>query len=199
MAFHMILASSSSARTELLARAHIAHTVVSPRIDEETIKSSLIADSASPREIADCLAEMKAQKINATYPDQMVLGCDQVLDLNGELLSKPTDPKDCKTQLRNMSGQRHKLLSAAVLYKDQKPLWRHVGVVNLRMRRLSDDYINDYVTRNWDSVRHSVGGYKLEEEGVRLFSAVQGDFFHILGLPLLEFLGYLADRGDIDS
>jgi len=199
MSFHMVLASSSQIRADLLTQANVSFTVTVPKIDEQTVKASLLAEDASPRDIADCLAEMKAKKISDKTPGVPVLGCDQVLDCKGQLYSKPTSLKDCIAQVKALSGERHKLLSAAVLYKDGEPMWRHFGVTTLRMRPLSDTYITDYVTRNWDSIQDSVGGYKLEEEGVRLFSSVQGDFFHVLGLPLLEFLGYLADRGDLPS
>ena len=96
-----------------------------------------------------------------------------------------------------MRGQRHSLLSAAVVYEDMKPVWRHIGQVRLVMRDASDDYIEDYVARNWDSIRHSVGGYKLEEEGVRLMSRIDGDYFTVLGLPLVELLSYLTLRGTL--
>lgn len=199
MSFHMVLASGSATRADLLTKAGISFSVNVPKIDEETIKASLLADKATPRDIADCLAEMKAKKISDRTPGVPVLGCDQVLDFDGTLFSKPKTKEDCVSQLRSLSGQRHKLLSAAVLYENGEPMWRHVGVVTLRMRALSDAFIHSYVEQNWGSIQYSVGGYKLEEEGVRLFSSVQGDFFHVLGMPLLEILGYLADRGDLET
>lgn len=199
MAFHIILASGSQIRAELLRRANVPIDVIKPRIDEDSIKAALIAESAGPRDVADCLAEMKARKISDSHPDTLVLGCDQVLDFRKSLLSKPKDQQDCIGQLAELRGHTHQLCSAAVICENGQPIWRHVGVARLRMRDLSDDYIQSYVSRNWDSIRHSVGGYKLEEEGVRLFSSVQGDFFHVLGLPLLEILSYLALRGDLET
>ena len=199
MSQRLILASASTVRTEMLQRANVPHKVSVARIDEETIKSALLAEHASPRDIADTLAEMKARKVSDKNPGALVLGCDQVLDHHGQLLSKPTSPQDAVTQIKSLAGDRHSLLSAAVIVEDGKPIWRHVGQVRLRMRELSDSYIEDYVARNWDSVRHSVGAYKLEEEGVRFFSSIEGDYFNVLGLPLLELLNYLTLRGNLPA
>ena len=190
----LILASGSAIRTRLLEQAGIPHRVEIPRIDEEMVRESMLAESAKPRDIADALAEMKARKIAERYPADWVLGCDQVLDFHGTILSKPADEKAAITQLTDLRNDRHSLQSAAVLYHQGKPVWRHVGQVRLRMRDVSDGYLLDYVSRNWDSIRHAVGSYKLEEEGVRLFASVEGDYFHVLGMPLLELLNFLALR-----
>lgn len=112
-------------------------------------------------------------------------------------MSKPSSVQEAISQLTEMSGKTHRLLSAAVLYQAGKPLWRHVGLVRMKMRDLSVEYIEDYVARNWDSICHSVGGYKLEEEGVRMFSKVEGDYFNVLGLPLTELLSFLIERGEV--
>jgi septum formation protein len=140
---------------------------------------------------------MKASKVSDKHPEALVIGCDQVLEHAGTLMSKPASPEDAIAQLKKLRGHRHTLLSAAVIYEGGKPLWRHVGVVRLRMRDASDEYLNAYVTRNWNSIQYAVGGYKLEEEGVRLFSRIEGDYFNVLGMPLLEILNYLTLRGDI--
>lgn len=197
MAQPFVLASGSAIRAQLLRQAGMTFTVERPRIDEEMITAALVAEAAPPRDIADTLAEMKARKISEKNPGALVLGCDQVLDHRGILLTKPTSPAHAIEQLAVMRGDRHALLSAAVLYEDAKPLWRHVGVVRLRMRDVSDAYLEDYVTRNWDSIQDAVGCYKLEEEGVRLFSGIEGDYFHVLGMPLLELINYLTLRGDL--
>jgi len=197
MTVPIILASGSSIRSQMLSQAAVPHDVQFARVDEEMIKASLISEGAPPRDIADALAEMKASKISDKNAGALVIGCDQVLEHDGKLLSKPETPDQALAQLKAMRGDRHTLLSAAVIYEDGKPLWRQIGVVRLRMRDASDAYLTDYVARNWDSIRHAVGAYKLEEEGVRLFSRIEGDYFNVLGMPLLEILNYLTLRGDI--
>ncbi|MEH6520573.1 Maf family protein [Sulfitobacter sp.] len=197
MSVHIILASGSAIRTQMLNQAAVKHEVQIARVDEEMIKASLIAEGAPPRDIADALAEMKAAKISEKNPGALVIGCDQVLEHAGTLMSKPKSADDALLQLKTMRGDRHTLLSAAVIYESGKPVWRQVGVVRLRMRDASDAYLQDYVERNWDSIQHAVGAYKLEEEGVRLFSRIEGDYFNVLGMPLLEILNYLTLRGEI--
>jgi septum formation protein len=193
----IILASGSDIRATLLRSAGVVFDVVVARIDEDSIKASLVADQATPRDIADTLAEMKAMRIAAKYPDALVIGCDQVLAHNRTILSKPETPEHAVAQLQSLRGETHQLLSAAVIYAGGKPQWRHVGQTRLFMRDVSDAYLTDYIDRNWDSIRHAVGGYKLEEEGSRLFTRIEGDYFNVLGLPLLELLSYLTLRGTL--
>jgi len=199
MTVRIILASQSSIRRSLMSNAGIAFDVQAPRIDEDAVKSSLLAEGAPPRDIADALAEMKALKISERVPSALVIGCDQVLAFDGRILSKPTDASDARAQLAELRGQAHRLISAAVICEGGRPIWRHVGVVQMQMRDISDEYLDAYIARNWESIRQSVGGYKLEEEGVRLFQRITGDHFHVLGLPLLELIGFLAARGDIQT
>lgn len=199
MVLPIVLASGSEIRATLLRNAGLEITTEVARIDEETVKTSLIAEEASPRDVADTLAELKAQKVAMRRPDALVIGCDQVLAFDRTILSKPTSAEEARDQLRQMRGKTHQLLSAAVIYGEGKPQWRHVGIVRLHMRDVSDAYLESYVARNWDSIRHAVGGYKLEEEGARLFHRVDGDYFNVLGLPLLEVLSYLTLRGAIDG
>lgn len=199
MAHPLILASGSAIRATLLRNAGITFDVVVARVDEDTIKASLRAEDAPPRDIADTLAEMKAKRVASKHPEALVIGCDQVLAFGQQTLSKPTSPEDALAQLKMMRGKVHQLLAAAVIYGEGKPQWRHVGVVRLHMRDASDAYLAGYVERNWDSIRHAVGAYKLEEEGARLFHRIEGDYFNVLGLPLLELLSYLALRGTIDG
>lgn len=193
----LLLASASEIRLQLLRNAGLEVTAVPARVDEEAIKAALVAENAKPHDIADALAEVKARKISEKNPDGLVLGCDQVLAFNGHVFGKPEDIDAARAQLWQFRNETHQLLSAVVLYDGAKPVWRHISKASLTMRALSDDYLDDYLTRNWPSARHSVGAYKLEEEGVRLFSAIDGDYFTILGLPLLPLLSYLGTRGFI--
>jgi len=199
MARQIVLASGSAIREQMLSNAGIAFEAIVPRVDEEMIKIALQAEKATPRDIADALAETKARKIGGKHPDKLVIGCDQVLDFDGQILSKPQTPEEAREQLKALRGKRHSLLSAVVVYHELEPLWRHVGQVRLYMRDISDSYLNEYVDRNWPSLQSSVGGYKLEEEGVRLFSRIEGDYFTILGLPLIEMINYLTASGDLKA
>lgn len=193
----MLLASSSPIRLRLLRSAGLVVDAVAPRVDEETARLALQSDGASPRDIADALAEMKARKIGERFPTDLVIGCDQVLALGRELFAKPETPDAARKQLAALRGKTHRLYSAIVVYDQAEPVWRHVGQADLTMHPISDSYLDDYVARNWDSIRHAVGCYKLEEEGVRLFSAITGDYFTILGLPLLPLLAWAGTRGMI--
>ncbi|MCV6594390.1 MAG: Maf family protein [Silicimonas sp.] len=199
MTERLILASGSATRAEMLRRAAVEFDTIPARIDESAIKAALLSEGARPRDIADALAEGKARKVAAKHPDALVLGSDQVLDFEGSLLSKPETPEAALQQLKQMAGDRHHLYSAAVIYEAGKPVWRHVGQVRLYMRNPSEAWLEEYVARNWESLRHSVGGYKLEEEGVRLFTRIEGDHFNVLGMPLLELLSYLTLRGSLSS
>ncbi len=197
MSVPIILASGSAIRSQLLHQARVPHRLVVARVDEEMIKASLLAEGAPPRDIADALAGLKAQKVSEKNPGALVIGCDQVLDHKGQIFDKPTSAEGALAQLKSLRGDLHSLLSAAVICENGKPVWRHIGQVRLRMREASDAYLEDYVARNWNSIQHAVGAYKLEEEGVRLFSRIDGDYFNVLGMPLLEILNYLTQRGDI--
>ena len=197
MVIPIILGSGSATRAEMLRKAGVRFSVLSPRVDETALKQSMIGSNAAPRDIADALAEMKARKVSGKSPGALVIGCDQVLVFQGRLLSKPDSPESAIAQLAMMRASRHDLISVAVICQDTMPVWRHVGQVKMHMRAVTDAYLADYVERNWDRIRHSVGGYLLEEEGVRLFAGIDGDYFNILGMPLLEILNYLSQRGVI--
>ena len=195
----LVLASRSETRRALFAAARVPIETADARVDEAAVRDAMIAEGCSPRDISDALAEAKARKVSAKRPDDIVLGCDQVLDLDGTVVSKPADPKDAIAQLIALSGRRHMLHSAVVAYEDGQPIWRHVGTVRLTMRQLSPGYIEDYVARNWDQIRHSVGGYQVEAEGMRLFAAIDGDVFTVQGLPMLPLLSWLTLRGIVPT
>ncbi len=191
----IILASGSEIRQNLLRNAGVPFVVKPARVDEETVKSGLLADAVPPRDVADALAELKAQKISNASPDDYVIGCDQVLEFQGSLFSKAGSKEGMMEQLLQLRGKAHHLYSAAVIFQQGKPLWRHIAKAELTMRPFSDSYLRDYVDVNWDMVKDSVGGYHIESSGVRLFSRVNGDYFSILGLPLIELLNYLTTKG----
>ncbi len=195
----LILASTSATRQSMLRNAGVTFVSVSPRIDEISAKAAMLAENAKPLDVADCLAEMKARKVSEKHPEALVIGCDQVLDFNGVLIGKPDDQDTLRAQLRQMRGQTHDLLSAAVIYENVRPLWRYVGAARLTMHEFSDQFLESYIARNWERTRHAAGGYHLEGEGVQLFSSVQGDYFTVLGLPLIEVLSYLRLRGVIEQ
>lgn len=191
----LILASASPVRSQLLARAGLPHEILPARIDEDTLRAALLAASTGPRDIAGALAEAKARKLSNRHPEALVIGCDQILELDGDILAKPETPQAAREQLRRLSGKTHRLLSAAVIYEAREPVWRHVGTTRLTMRVLSDTFLSGYLERNWENLSGCLGAYKLEEEGVRLFTRIEGDYFNVLGLPLIELLNHLALRG----
>lgn len=195
----LILASTSAIRLDLLRNAGLDVTAQAARIDEDSIRQSLEAEAAKPRDIADTLADMKAARISNRHPDALVLGCDQVLDFKGKVFSKAESPAQAREQLLTLRANSHALLSAAVLYEQGKPVWRHIGEARLVMRNFSEPYLDAYIARNWPAIGHAVGGYMLESEGVRLFERIDGDYFTILGLPLLPLLSYLSTRGHIPA
>ncbi|MFV2034609.1 MAG: nucleoside triphosphate pyrophosphatase [Halocynthiibacter sp.] len=197
MSQRIILASGSEIRQALLKNAGVSFETEKPDTDEQMILAGLQAKAATPPEIASTLAARKAVSVSRKAPDCLVIGCDQVLELAGRILTKPASQNDAIGQLRALHGTSHCLFSAIVICENGAPVWRHVGKARLWMHALSDAYIDDYVADNWGSIRQSVGAYKLEEQGARLISRIEGDYFTVLGLPLIELLSYLSDRGTL--
>ena len=190
------LASGSEARARLLRAAGVAVAIRPARVDEDAVRAALEAEGAPPRDVADALAEMKAVKGAAAG---LVLGADQVLELDGAVLAKAPDRAAGRAQLRALRGRTHRLHAAAVVAEGGRPVWRHVATVRVTMRDFSDGYLDDYLARNWDAVREAVGCYHAEGEGARLLARIEGDLFAVQGLPLLEVLGWLAARGAVAS
>jgi septum formation protein len=191
----LILASGSSTRAELLGAAGVPAEIDPPRIDEVEVKAALRAEEASPRDVSDTLAEMKAVRVSHRHPGAYVLGADQVLALDGEILDKPRDLAEARRQLLRMRARRHTLLSAAVVARNGRPIWRHVGQARLAVRAFSDGFLDDYIARHGEALLDTVGAYRLEAGGVVLFDRIEGDHFTILGLPLLELLAFLRLHG----
>lgn len=194
-----ILASSSPTRARLLSAAGVEFTADPAALDEASVKSSLQSEGADGRRVAEVLAELKAQAVSHRHPDDLVIGADQVLECDGCLYDKPRDVDAARDQLRKLRGRSHSLHSAAVVVRTATPLWRHVGTVRLTMRPFSDDFLETYLAVVGGDVCSSVGGYQLEGRGVQLFETVEGDYFAILGLPLLPLLDFLRGYGVIRS
>lgn len=195
----VILASTSAARRALLTAAGVVHEAMSPGVDEDAAKVALLADGATPREIADALAELKAVRISARRPGALVIGADQTLDFDGRLFDKASTLDEARARLRLLRGQSHRLHSAVVVARDGQPIWREVPSARLTMRPFSDAFLEAWLARQGEAVLGSVGCYRLEDEGVQLFSSIEGDYFTILGLPMLGLLDLLRRHGALET
>jgi len=191
----LVLASASTARQALLRSAGVRFSVQPVQVDEDAIRQSLEIEGATPRDVADTLAEYKARRGAARAPEHPVLGSDQILDLGGRIFTKPKDRDAAAQTLSELQGKTHKLLSAAVIYFEGEPVWRHVGQARLTMHSLSPEQIEAYLSRAWPDVSGSVGAYHAEGLGAQLFARIDGDWHSVLGLPLLNVLSFLRTRG----
>ena len=197
MTMDIILASKSKVRALLLKNAGLSFASVDAAIDEEQLKLSYIDAGYTPRDVADVLADMKAKKLSNRFPNQLVIGCDQILSFREQIISKAKNTNDLVHQLKVLEGNEHIVYSASVVYINNRPEWRFIGSANMTMRKLSDDFILKYVEDNWNTIQHSVGGYEIESAGASLFSKIDGDYFSVLGIPILQLIDYLINRGVI--
>ncbi|MEM7545053.1 MAG: Maf family nucleotide pyrophosphatase [Pseudomonadota bacterium] len=195
MTVPVVLASTSPTRAALLRNAGLMVETIAPAVDEEEVKLSLRADGVAPRDQADALAEMKALRVSSRMSGVLTIGADQVLECDGEAFDKPVDQAHAADQLRRLRSKTHYLHSAAVIAFDGAPIWRHIAKARLTLRPFSDAFLDEYLADMGDDALATAGAYKIEGKGVQLFSQISGDYFGILGLPLVELLGFLRVRG----
>lgn len=186
----LILASQSAARAQLLGNAGAPFQTASAGVDEDALKASLLAEGVGPRDIADALAEAKAVKVSKKRSG-LVIGADQTLDLDGVLYDKARTVAEARERLQTLRGKTHKLHSAVVVAQDGVPIWRDISTASLRMRPFTDEFLENYLRQQGSAVLSSVGCYMLEGEGVQLFDKIDGDYFTILGLPMMGLLDLL--------
>lgn len=194
----LVLASTSRSRIAMLEAAGVPFEAAPPMVDEDAIKASLAGHRV--RDIADRLAEMKAVKLSlaSAWRGRYVLGADSMLALSPtEYCDKPGDLDGLRAQLGLLRGREHRLISAATIACDGKPLWRHVEEARLTVREFSDAWLDAYIARHGNEVRYSVGGYHVEGAGAQLFTHIHGDQFVVRGLPLLAVLGWLREAGEM--
>jgi septum formation protein len=193
----LILASASPYRRRMLENAGVAFSVVPADVDEASLKRRLAGEAQPAAAVADALARAKAQGVSARYPDAMIIGADQILAVDNELLDKPGDLAAARAQLERLRGRTHRLLSAVALAQAGDILWTHVGEAVLTMREFSPAFLDRYLALAGASLCRIVGAYEIEGLGIQLFDRVEGDHFSIIGLPLLPLLMELRSRGVI--
>jgi septum formation protein len=175
----------------------VSFEVADTAFDEDGVKAALRRRGSSAAEVASALAEAKARVVTG---NGLVLGCDQTLELDdGEMLDKPRDLGDALAHLRALSGRVHRLQAAAVMVEAGQVVWRDIETVSMHVRPLGEAFLQDYLAREWDEIRWSVGCYHVEGAGVQLFDRIDGSHFAVLGLPLLPLLGFLRSRRILPS
>jgi septum formation protein len=187
----IILASKSKVRKEILDRNNIPNRAEPSNIDEEPIKDSLIKKKATPEVISKNLAELKANKVSLKQVDQIVLGADSVIDLDGELISKPKDRKEALAILKKLNGKKHYLVSSVCISKNGSMIWNHTDKATLTMKNFSDNDLKSYLSKISDEALFAYNVYQIEGEGRRLFSEIEGDENTIMGLPIKQIKEYL--------
>ena len=195
----VVLASASRSRRMLLRNAGIDARHDVPAVDEDEVKRALRAEQASAAQVAEALAELKALRVSARAPGALVIGADQTLDCGGQAFDKPSDLAHAGAHLRALRGKSHVLNSAVCVVRDGARLWHHVGRARLTMWNFDDAFIDRYLAAVGDQALNSVGAYALEGLGAQLFSRIEGDYFTILGLPLLPLLDFLRNHGAVPS
>ena len=195
----VVLASSSKTRREILANAGIDVETIAPRVDEEEIKQAMLAEQADGAEIAEVLAEQKGRAVSRRRPRSLVIGADQILEMDGQIFSKPRDLAAAREALVALRGRAHSLISCVCVLRDGQRLWHDVDSAKLTMREFSDDFLEAYLHTIGDQALAGPGSYRIEDVGSQLFSNVSGDYFTILGLPLFPLLAYLRVRGALPS
>jgi septum formation protein len=191
----LILASTSESRRRLLGDAGLSFDIEAPRVDEEEVKRSLAVQRAPPQQVAEALAALKACRVSSRHPSSLVIGGDSTLACNGKLFDKPPTVAAARTQLLALRGQTHDLISSVVVAKGGARIWHHTEKARLTMKNFDEAFLDTYLAQAGESVTTSVGAYRLESIGAHLFSRVDGDYFTILGLPLLPVLSFLAGHG----
>ena len=187
----IILASQSKVRKKILDEHNILNEVRPSNVDEGVVKSSLLKEKASPEIISKNLAELKANKISGKYSDNLVLGADSVIDLNGELISKPDNREEALEILRKLNGKKHYLISSVCISKNGSMVWNHTDKATLTMRKMNDDELKNYLAKISDEALYAYNVYQIEGEGRDLFSSIDGNENTIMGLPIEKIKKYL--------
>ena len=193
----LVLASRSSIRREMLERAGLISRAVPSNVDEDSIKAICRKEELDTRATAEQLARSKALDVAQAEPQALVIGADQILEFGEAWLGKPRNRADAAAQLHQLSGQSHRLVTAVSLIAGKTETWRHCSIATLTMTKLDDRGIEQYLDLIGDAAYEAVGAYQVEGRGIRLFDRIDGDFFSILGLPLLPLLRELRARGDV--
>ena len=199
MTQEIILASGSQHRRMLLRNAGLEFSAQKPDIDERAVEAALAGSGATPEDVAAVLAEAKAVAVSERHPDALVIGSDQTLSLGDELFHKPADMEAARRQLLRLSGRTHQLSSSVTLAAEGGAVWRHTAVAHMTMRELDPASVGRYLSDVGEAVLGSVGCYQIEGQGIRLFEKIEGDFFTIIGLPLLPLFAALRDKGAVDG
>jgi len=191
----LVLASSSPFRAKMLTAAGVGLTVEVPGVDEVAVRESLRAEGARVEDVAIALGELKAASISQKHPQALVIGSDQMLDCNGVWFEKPADRDHARASLIALAGREHRLVTSVVVARGGSRIWHAMDTVRMSMRPLSEAFIDQYLDVMGDEATSSVGAYQLEGLGAQLFTAVEGDYFTVLGLPLLPLLDFLRTHG----